>query len=143
MIAIDQIVKGKVTGTFKVLGFRTVDGVQHAQRKPVNPDDHSQQGAGELALPLDAIIPLSTLIEVFKDLRNGEWDDMPVAKLFNVPVVREYHSVVNSFGKPVRRWPGPQKNVFVWVELANGKAVGWNENPSKGWTFPVINLKAS
>lgn len=81
-----------------------------------------------------------TLIEVFSDLRNGEWNDMPVAKHFNVTVVREYSSVPNSFGHAVRRWPGPQKNVYSWVELANGKAVGWNENPSKGWTFPVVSM---
>lgn len=34
-------------------------------------------------------------------------------------------------------WPGKHKNVFLWVELENGYAVGWNENPLKGWSFPV------
>lgn len=38
-------------------------------------------------------------------------------------------------------WPGPQKNVYVWWKLANGKAVAWNENPGKGWSFPIITLK--
>jgi hypothetical protein len=81
------------------------------------------------------------LTDVFRDLLNGEWDSMPVARFFNEDVVQEYHSVTNSMGKPVRRWPGPQKNVFAWVELSNGKAVGWNENPSRGWTFPVVSIK--
>jgi len=39
------------------------------------------------------------------------------------------------------RWPGSHKNVVIWYELANGKAVGWNENMSRGWSFPVITYK--
>lgn len=35
-------------------------------------------------------------------------------------------------------WPGPQKNVAVWWTLADGRRVGWNENPATGWTFPVL-----
>lgn len=38
-------------------------------------------------------------------------------------------------------WPGTHKNVFVWWKLANGKAVAWNENPARGYSFPVITLK--
>ena len=38
-------------------------------------------------------------------------------------------------------WPGSHKNVYFWVELMNGNAVGWNENPVRGWSFPVIKLK--
>jgi hypothetical protein len=38
-------------------------------------------------------------------------------------------------------WPGPQKYVSKWYVLANGKAVGWNDNPSRGWSFPVINYQ--
>ena len=37
-------------------------------------------------------------------------------------------------------WPGKHKNVSFWVELDNGHAVGWNENPVKGWSFPVHKL---
>ena len=53
-----QIVKGKVCGTFAILGFRQIDGQPWAQLKEVNPADHSQMAAGELALPLDSIRPL-------------------------------------------------------------------------------------
>jgi hypothetical protein len=36
-------------------------------------------------------------------------------------------------------WPGREKNVHWWVILEgdDGIAVGWNENPSRGWSFPV------
>jgi hypothetical protein len=62
----------------------------------------------------------------------------PAALLLDVQVVREYSRVTDEAGyKP---WPGPQKDVHCWWELESGKAVGWNENPSKGWSFPVITL---
>lgn len=35
---------------------------------------------------------------------------------------------------------GSQKNVYNWVLLKNGLAVGWNENPSTGWSFPSKNV---
>ena len=38
-------------------------------------------------------------------------------------------------------WPGREKNVKFWVVLFNGRAVGFNENPSKGWSFPVIRFQ--
>ncbi len=40
-----------------------------------------------------------------------------------------------------RRWPGPEKNVMCWWQLADGRAVGWNENPARGWSFPVHGRK--
>ena len=56
-IQINQIVKGKVCGTFVVLGFRTDldDSEVYAQLKPVNPDNHQEHGVGEMALPVSAI----------------------------------------------------------------------------------------
>lgn len=56
----------------------------------------------------------------------------------DVEVVREYNCGGSAGSRP---WPGPQKHVYFWVELENGYAVGWNENPSRGWSFPVIRLK--
>ena len=38
-------------------------------------------------------------------------------------------------------WPGKHKNICVWWELADGTAVGWNENTSRGWSFPTVRLK--
>ena len=52
--------------------------------------------------------------------------------------------VVEEFGYPqsvVPAWPGPHKHVYNWCILESGHAVGWNENPSIGWSFPVIKLK--
>jgi len=49
----------------------------------------------------------------------------------DVLVVAEYDGRVNP-------WPGYHKHVMFWVTLENGKAVGWNENPAIGWSFPVI-----
>ena len=50
---INQIVKGKFAGTFVILGFfKQQDGEEWAQLKEVNPADHSQVAAGELALPV-------------------------------------------------------------------------------------------
>lgn len=46
--------------------------------------------------------------------------------------------VVSMHESDVDRWPGPQKNVFRWWKLANGRSVGWNENPARGWSFPVV-----
>ena len=55
MYTVNQIVKGRVAGTFVILGFRTIDGVEHAQLKVINPKDHSQYAPGEIALPITAI----------------------------------------------------------------------------------------
>lgn len=54
----------------------------------------------------------------------------PAAMLLDVEVIAKHDSA----------WPGKQRNVNVWWELADGHAVGWNENPSRGWSFPVITL---
>ena len=37
-----------------------------------------------------------------------------------------------------RRWPGSHKNVVEWWVLADGTIVGFNENMSVGWSFPVM-----
>ena len=61
---------------------------------------------------------------------SGEYDDTKAMK----------YSEVGVLEKRFDPWPGPQKNVCVWYVLENGKAVGWNENPGRGWSFPVITL---
>jgi hypothetical protein len=77
-----------------------------------------------------------TLKDVFYDVIGCEYIDTPAGKMKDVEVVQEFDSTV-----PGQRWPGKQKNVYAWVQLANGKAVGWNESPSHGWSFPVITYK--
>jgi hypothetical protein len=43
-----------------------------------------------------------------------------------------------GYGELSRPWPGKQKNVYNWVLMSDGSAIGWNENPATGWTFPRI-----
>lgn len=62
-----------------------------------------------------------------------EFQDTPAYKLRDVKVVSTHETHRVGHG-----WPGPHRNVHVWWELENGKRVGWNESPSRGWSFPVI-----
>ena len=64
----------------------------------------------------------------------NEFMDTPAAKQLDQKVIREVDGCIIG-------WPGKHKNVFNWWKLENGKAVGWNENPAIGWSFPVISLK--
>lgn len=76
---------------------------------------------------------MKTLLESapyeFKD-----FDDTRAWKMRHVCVVREVDGTVEGF-------PGTHKNVYVWWELENGYAVGWNENPAIGWSFPVVRIR--
>jgi len=63
---------------------------------------------------------------------GGEYIDEPFRKYMDTQVVKK----IDAFH---HRWPGRHKNVHIWYILENGKAVGFNENPSIGWSFPVIN----
>lgn len=67
----------------------------------------------------------------------GTWDDMPCWKYRDVEVIEQFCYTDDTY----RDWPGTHKNVMSWCILANGKAVGWNENVSIGWSFPMIKLK--
>lgn len=51
---INSIVKGKVAGTFVVLGERLIAGERVVQLKPVHPETHAPL-RGELALPADVL----------------------------------------------------------------------------------------
>ncbi len=74
----------------------------------------------------------------------GEFMKSGAAKHLDVQVVseKEFCFVDGIYEEiPFDTWPGPQKHVYVWWILANGYAVGWNENPCRGWSFPVIKYK--
>ena len=70
------------------------------------------------------------------------------AKLFWTPAdkymecqVQEEYSL--NKGK-YKKHPFKHKHVYNWCIISkNGKryAVGWNENPNRGWSFPVKLLK--
>ncbi len=59
--------------------------------------------------------------------------DFPSWKYRNVTVEMEHDSRDKA-------WPGKHKNVTYWWELSNGYAVGLNENPSTGISFPFVRL---
>jgi hypothetical protein len=51
-------------------------------------------------------------------------------------------TVIEKVDGRERAWPGPHKHVLNWYILADGHIVGWNENPARGWSFPVMRMKA-
>ena len=77
--------------------------------------------------------PLKSLRDVLPYEFFGEFSDSPANKHLDAKVVSTY-----EYGG----WQGKHKNVLNWWKLDNGYAVGWNENPAVGWSFPVIKLKA-
>ncbi len=79
---------------------------------------------------------MKNLFDVMPDEFSTDFKNSEAFKLGEFKVVSIHHCETQA-----DKWPGKQKNVYFWVELDNGKAVGWNENPSKGWSFPVIKLK--
>jgi hypothetical protein len=63
-----------------------------------------------------------------------EFFDCPATKYLGGYIVEEHDGRINP-------WPGKHKNVLNWVVLECGHAVGFNENPATGWSFPVIKIK--
>ena len=85
---------------------------------------------------LESTDDIQTLSDVLPLSLNDflvEYEDSEAAKYLDVKVVYE-HGINGDYTS----WEGAHKNVVVWWELANGKKVGFNENPSIGWSFPVI-----
>jgi len=86
------------------------------------------------------MLDLRTLREVMPvafSLPKGKYCKTKAFKMLDRYVLVEHGCMMDSI-KNELVWPGPHKNVYFWVELDNGSAVGWNENPLKGWSFPVI-----
>jgi hypothetical protein len=65
---------------------------------------------------------------------SAEYDNCRARKFADVEVVKEWDSRDN-------RWIGKHKNVTYWYELENGYAIGINENPARGLSFPVKRIK--
>lgn len=78
---------------------------------------------------------MKTLKDVMPIFFETEFNDVEAYKYKDVKVKEEF------FGHTARPWIGNHKNVHYWCLLENGKAVGWNENPSKGSSFPVAVYK--
>lgn len=67
------------------------------------------------------------------ELQSAWYDECRAFRYVDVKVIREVDGTLELL-----RWPGSHKNVYVWWVLENGYMVGWNENPSRGWSFPVV-----
>lgn len=70
------------------------------------------------------------------EFMGGEYTDTRAYTLRDVEVKEKHDGCARGHG-----WPGPQVHVMFWYELVNGLAVGFNENPGRGWSFPVIRMK--
>jgi hypothetical protein len=68
------------------------------------------------------------------EFSSGEYNNAPAYKFKDIEILLEY----DSRDVP---WPGKHKNVTFWWKLKNGYAVGFNENPARGWSFPVVQIK--
>ena len=64
-----------------------------------------------------------------------EFSGTRAAKFLDIEVVKEH-----SLDDDNVRWPSSHKHVSVWWELANGYGVAWNENPARGYSFPVVKI---
>lgn len=71
-------------------------------------------------------------------VNTGEYTETKAYQMLDLKVVAEFDIANETTWK---RWPGPHRNVLFWVVLENGKAVGFNENVARGWSFPVIKYK--
>ena len=80
------------------------------------------------------LVKLKTLEEWAPKEFGYEFTDTRAFKFRNVRVIKEHDGTVDA-------WIGTHKYVYNWVELENGYAVGWNENPSRGWAFLVVKIK--
>ena len=72
-----------------------------------------------------------------------EFQDV-IAKYGALEIVEEFG--YDAFGGNRRDIPFPQsqhtfRNVHNWVLLSDGSAVGWNESPRTGWSFPRLGKK--
>jgi hypothetical protein len=69
-------------------------------------------------------------------LADTGYEKTKAYRMKDVIVVKHHDSMVDQ--EEYQFWPGKHKNVHYWVELENGYLCGWNENPARGWSFPVI-----
>ena len=68
-------------------------------------------------------------------------DWLPVEAYTGNKRLEKFFDVEVTFETMDGNWIGEQKNVYAWCKLANGYAVGWNENPGRGWSFPIVKVK--
>ena len=81
------------------------------------------------------VLELKTLIDVLPISFEAEFSDTVAYKFKDIIVIKEHET-----WKKGEDWIGTHKNVNFWYELENGYAVGMNENPSRGLSFPVKKM---
>lgn len=81
----------------------------------------------------------------FPELLGVEYRDEKAYKFRDIKVIKEHSGIGVRKAKIIdiryKSWIGIHKNIHNWVELENGYAVGMNENPSRGLSFPVVRIK--
>ena len=85
------------------------------------------------------------LKDEFPELLGIEYRSERAFKFIDVEVVKKYSRIGVRYGKivniPYKKWIGIHKYVHNWVELENGYAIGMNENPARGLSFPVVRMR--
>ncbi|WP_415912518.1 hypothetical protein [Neptuniibacter sp. QD37_11] len=59
-----------------------------------------------------------------------------LAKHGDKKVVSIHDGTEQAFPQTGNPWKTAYRNVMHWVILEDGSAVGWNESPRNGWSFP-------
>ena len=75
------------------------------------------------------------------DNTGASWHNKYLDKWLDLKVTREISSADqdqnwHDYLKLSRKYFPNHKYVFSFITLENGWAVGFNENPSHGWSFP-------
>lgn len=80
---------------------------------------------------------MTTLKEWIEGIdRLSSFDDL-VSKHGHLEIVATYDGCVHAFPQSAHNY----RNVMTWVLLSDGSAVGWNESPRTGWSFPRTGKK--
>ena len=76
------------------------------------------------------------------EVQHGEYENDKVQKYLDYPIEKIYQ--LNNTNLTPSQFGFKHKNIFVWATFKDGnklKAVGFNENPSIGWSFPIVLIK--
>jgi len=95
------------------------------ERKDLHPEGKPMGDTGD-GMKLRDALPSEALSVEFSGDKFRRYLDYEVTE-----EIMEYDS----------RFPFKHKNIHVWWILEDNIAVGWNENRSRGWSFPVAKIK--
>lgn len=92
-------------------------------------------------------------LKEWNPIQNSGFDfsNTRIDKYMELEIVKECSSVdfskdsdeqFNAYIKELNtNAPFKTHHTYSFVVLKNGYAVGWNENPSRGWSFPIVKYK--